>query len=179
MKAKLNKWIDHYRRTAPTPKGSNANGRVRDKFAVVYAAGRLAAHYDILPWPKEIGWAVRACEAAHHRLVRETSPQDPVARVRQYLANRKAMPKVPEGGLHITKAEVEEAPGFRRKTSKGEVFLVSKARFEREFPDARAVLDSLVSRGLLLTQAKRMVAKHTIREGHRDYAYVIKADILG
>lgn len=180
LKARLNRWIDHYRRTAPTPKGSNADGRVRDKFAVVYAAGRLAARYDILPWPKEIGRAVRTCEADHHDFVRKTSPQDPVSRVGQYLeANRKAMLKVPEGGLRIAKSQVEEAPGFRRKTSRGEVFLVSKTRFEREFPDARAVLDSLAGRGLLLTQAKRMVAKQTIREGHRDYAYAFKADILG
>ncbi|MBF0327296.1 MAG: DUF927 domain-containing protein [Alphaproteobacteria bacterium] len=180
LKARLNKWIDHYRDTAPTPTGSNADGRVRDKFAVVYAAGRLAASYDVLPWPKEIGRAVRACEAAHHGFVRQTAHEDPVARVGRYLkANRKAMPRVPEGGLPITRIDVEQARGFRRKTAKGDVFLVPTARFEREFPDTRAALDGLVGRGLLLTQGQRLVSKHTIREGHRDYVYAIKADIVG
>jgi putative DNA primase/helicase len=180
MKAKLLKWIDRYRRKTPTPTGSNADGRVRDKFAVVYAAGRLAASYEVLPWAEEIGRAVRACEAAHHGFVRQTAPEDPVARVGRYLtANRKAMPRVPEGGLPITRIDVEQAPGFRRKTSKGDVFLVATARFEREFPETRAVLDCLVGRGLLLTQGRRLVSKHTVREGYRDYVYAIKVDILG
>lgn len=176
LRARLRGWQDRYRRKAPAAR-TTADGRVQDRFALIYAAGKLAAHYGILPWGDEIGKAVRRFEAGHHHLVRATATPsvDLVAEVRAYLrVNLADMPAVPKGGLRISPEQFEQAPGFCRNGA----FLVTCGRFERAFPNARAILAELEHQGLLLADKGRKVKKHTIRADHRDYAYAIAASIL-
>lgn len=72
-------------------------GRIREKFATIYAAGRLAADYGLLQWPKkELRAALLACLQAHVDLVAGSTPNAPSAvelpleRLRAYVAEHRA-----------------------------------------------------------------------------------------
>ena len=172
-----------YRAMAP---GSSAvDGRITDQFAVVYAAGMLARHYGILPWSlKEIAWAVRSCERAHHQFVAQSQAQlDPITAVRSYITdNLPHFRKVPDPS--ITKQEFERSAGFVYIDRYGaREYPIPPGVFDREFAHLNIMraLRALGAAGLLVRTGAKYVSKVPIRSSAtdgREWVYRIRGTVL-
>src|SRR5271166_450618 len=74
-------YLEHVRRRVLAP--SRDLERIHQKFATIYAAGRLAIRYGILPWRgNELGHALVACERAHVDHVAQFIPAEVAAPAR-------------------------------------------------------------------------------------------------
>lgn len=64
--------------------------RIADIFGLVYAAGSLAAHYDVLPWPRdELKSAVASIYQKHRQAIsNEAFSGDALHHVRTTILNR-------------------------------------------------------------------------------------------
>ena len=79
--------------------------RVHQKFATIYAAGRLAIHFKLFPFSRrELLNAILDCERGHVALVASFggagATQQPVAKLRDYIAtNRRQFANVARGPM--------------------------------------------------------------------------------
>jgi putative DNA primase/helicase len=180
----LQRGMDRYR-AAMASAGSAVDARITDQFAVVYAAGMLARHYGILPWsPKQIAWAVRSSERAHHQFAAGARIKlDPIAAVRSYITNNVArFRKVPDPT--ITDQEFRRSAGFIYIDDNGalEYAIPRKSFAPGVVPlEPNDVLRALDESGFLVRGRDKYVSKVPIRSSAdvgRKFVCRIRGSIL-
>jgi putative DNA primase/helicase len=189
----LVEWLDarikHYMGQAKA-RGA-VDRRIAQRFALVYAAGRLAARYGILPYRQaEILAAVRYCHrhaqseaqvAAPTREPRDGPGDDEL--VRAVAGNVKRLrPGLVDPRRKPSVAEVKAAPGFVHKGKNGTELLFTPAKFSELVCaglDERAVKAALKAAGLLVVQkgGKSSVVRDLPQPLGRMRVISVRADI--
>jgi hypothetical protein len=106
-------------------------GHLRDKFAAIYASGRLARHLGVLPKALNIGQAVRWAWRVSVIQGRQDRP-DPVQTVIAYLDQNRARFSLTPLAATISEAKAARMVGLRHKTTEGDrEYLIPKAAFRR------------------------------------------------
>jgi hypothetical protein len=162
--------------------------RFAERFALAFAAGAIAAEFDIVPWSREmLGKNIRAC----YRAARGRVPD-----AERLLANGLALLRTKlSGGAYIldllrsghkvqwSPEDVEAADAFRRSGPGGAHYLIPSEGFVGWFESpmqANLVLDELDRLGFLLKLQPRLktiqVAIHGVN-GRRRY-YGIREAVL-
>src|SRR4051794_37770244 len=110
--------------------------RIAQRFALVYAAGRLAARYGILPYPRaEILAAVRYCHRHAYSEARAAVPTDEPRPSQEQLVRavagnvKRLHPGLVDPGRKPSVAEVKAAPGFVHRGKNGTELLFTPAKF--------------------------------------------------
>jgi putative DNA primase/helicase len=164
----------------------NVSGEARlgQYFCLVYAAGCLAAKYEVLPWSRSvIAEAVRrAYDAQLHS--RSVEKPDPVGRVRRYIEKhrgdfidvRRHRPKIGD-------EDFAAGPGFLTETGHGDLcFAFASPHFRTAFKvggSAEPTLYALKAAGLLRHDKGKLTTKQPIRANKaRDRVYCVIAAIL-
>jgi hypothetical protein len=158
LQARIEELMAQFRRTAKIEHAAGPDKRRADLFALIYAAGRLAVEWKIVPWtPKQVGRAIRrcyqdACEPQSSPLLAEG-----IETVRERLASpamldlRKHKPGTPD--------EVEAADGvIRIWRDQPAQACVKSDRFREWFKSAaqqQQIVRHLTQAGALDVNAKR------------------------
>jgi hypothetical protein len=190
----------YLRRTSSAVQGREAEA-VASRFALVYAAGRLAAAYKILPWSwREILAAVRYChehacveaEAAAPAL-RAAPAADEVGNgggerlellVAEYVARHRAAFLDLRRFRGASLLRMQAAPGFLRERQDGELeLLLLPAKFRQavcDGRDPRAVVEALRRHDLIrLDQGgKTTIPRDLPPPLHRTRVVCLKGEIL-
>ena len=190
----LRKRIEAYsRRARLAGRGPEAES-VTARFALVYAAGCLAAEYEVLPWSrKEILAAVRhchrrACADADASAGTATTPMSKPRVSQEQLVRAVAgsivrlHPGLVDPRRKPSVAEVKAAPGFVHRGKNGTELLFRPAVFREVVCaglDERAVIAALKAEGLLVTHAggKSSVVRELPEPLGRTRVMAVKADI--
>jgi hypothetical protein len=152
------KWLEcrmeFYLKKAGISGWDGPQARVARRFALVYAAGRLAQKYKILPWKwEEMFEAVHRChESVPHELYHP--PLSGAEHVAEYIRSKRTRfidLETFDGAM--TKKEVLEAPGliYTRQNGQRE-YLFSSQQFRKTVcagVTAKSVIADLKSRGLI------------------------------
>jgi hypothetical protein len=128
------------------------SARVRNAFALTYAAGRLARDWGILP--KAWGPLLPAILTVY-RSVQPPSRKKPTAldRIKAYREkHRSEIVRASALSKPYTRAEFDTAAGFTRKGQAGEELLVPSTRLKAEFPDHVEVMRELRRQGVAKTE---------------------------
>lgn len=157
LKEWLTERMNRYLKGMKLQAAGEAEARVATRFALVHAAGCLAARYEVLDWTKE---EIRQAVARCHRLMifdpaghGSREPEDGVALVRGRLRRRlKDFIEVKPGDRALG-AEASSAIGFvHSRNGRSKEFLIEHDRFRDEicgsWPPAR-VLKELERAGFL------------------------------
>jgi hypothetical protein len=135
-------------------------GRFAERFALAYAAGRLAIGWDILPWRgRELLDAVVATYQVSRSVVpQETSTTDIVAKICAGLRDRSRIHDLRSTTQHTIGPNVNEADGFIKQDKQGVYYAVKRAAFERwvgKNVDLASLGKQLLQDGYLITEARR------------------------
>jgi hypothetical protein len=169
-----------------THRRASVDARVIYCFALVYAAGRLAQDYGILPWdPNWILWSVATCQNAHFAATEAIpTPEHMLRAFVQYLRNNyQDIRPIPDPT--ITGDVFQKLPGllWTRKDGSKEL-VISRAALKRATPfDCDRVLAAVAAYGFLIGDIDGRMSKAPVRGSSRDEdrfrCYRIKYEILG
>lgn len=152
--SKIEKYMESFlARMAPK---SGREGCLPDAFAMIYAAGRLAADYDVVPWDKKDVFASVA--AIYRRSIRASSSVEEVAeRALETLDGKRrdslVFPQVDQG-QRVPKSARGSLWGIRRKVGGHRAVCLLADRLDRLIPvDLQAPVKAIwVGQGILLTR---------------------------
>jgi putative DNA primase/helicase len=136
--------------------------RFAKRFALAYAAAKLAIKYNIVPWDaKMVARAIKACYLAARAAVPDADQwrTDGLARLRAQLRREESILDLKRSGhkVYWTREQAQAAQVFRRSGPEGVHFLVKTATFQSWFNsplEASIVLDELVRRGCLIKSGR-------------------------
>ncbi len=163
--------------------------RAENAFALIYAAGRLAQQYGLVPWDdKTINTAIKWAYLNHHRSYAKNRPLSPVLKIKNYiLKNRRKFLRLSDAGAEYDKLldpEFENVLGFIQ----GNKYIIPKNRFLKEFyPDRmghkKKVIDDDVCSYLDVeangAQKRRLCKRMKVRSNRvRDEVFVIREKIF-
>jgi putative DNA primase/helicase len=168
---------------------SGPMSRMAKYFALVYAAGRLANHYDVLPWKRrDMFQAVTKC---HQRLIvppefsNPHTPQRSITTVRDYIRRLKGtFINLDTHSGPLTKRDLADAAGIVHKRRGGEPeYLFAPLRFDSHVCGelaSEAVFQHLKNADLLYqhTGGKRTVPRDFPNPLGRDRVIAVKSEIL-
>ena len=180
LKAKLQRSITTFVEATGVDRNDGAAMRVVNAFAAVYAAGRLARSYGVLPkaW-RSLRAALLPCY--QRSLALRAGLEARVAdRVQAYITNHRTdLLNLDEAKPpRLSVAELSVHPGFLRTRRGRRELMMTRGRFNQSFPpDPRQLLRALKQQGRLRTDGGRQEtfqAKRTVREGHKDRMICIR-----
>ena len=134
----LKKRGDYYLKAAKAQfDGTGRNlSQIHERFSTIYAAGRLAQRFEILPWtPNKLRKALLACEKAHIELTQRAPQQisraTPLQRLQAYVQKHKAdFPKLKKSSP-ATHGKSSSAPGYRNTHAGKLEYLFTKSQFNQ------------------------------------------------
>jgi hypothetical protein len=175
--------MERFRPRLPVDDGDSAQARIREHFVTVYAAGRLALRYDLLPWSsKHLSEAVIACHAANRQcLTARAVKVDLIARLIAYIrANLDSFVDVRTKPAAPEIASV--APRFITSSEGRKEYAFRYAAFANIFGDKRMVKEAvrrLSERGFLVRDKDRPQVKRRLEKGRDpERVYAVSASIL-
>jgi len=120
--------------------------RVAEKFAIIYAAGKLARKYGILPAEfKSIGRHVIECFRQHLLSVSvpDNRESDSQSIIKAYYERHKAnIIILPHGHASISEDDYENSPGFIMSSNKGKpLLIVSQRKLSSKLPEGLSATD--------------------------------------
>jgi hypothetical protein len=155
--------------------------RVLDKFALVYAAARLARNFDILPIRRP-GPAVLSIYRRHvaqrDQTRRSTNNGDALRKVQDYFhRHREHFYDLSHGYPKLSGEEFKTAPGFVLRKGGSTWLLVSAARWSATFPaNAKQLLVGLQDAGKLKATEGFQWQTKVRKSEKKDRVYAIKLD---
>ncbi len=177
---RIQRRMDNFKRRAEVDPNNGEQGRVADKFAVVYAAASLAYRWRILPI-QNIGDSILA---VYRRTVSEGRASAPrgnakraIDRVREYLESRRDdVVNLDNRLVDMTTPQIDAVPGFLINKLGVQWALFRKSAFEHAFGgDAARLLTELESEGLLRRASDGRQTQMKIRlSSPKDRVYCIK-----
>jgi hypothetical protein len=153
LSARLRRHIAEFKRRAGTSQTDGAADRVLTKFALVFAAVRLARYWRILPISLS-GKAVLTVYQRHlaqRAYANRTLKTDAIARVREYVQRtRSKLIDFSDDYPKLSDEEFKAAPGFVLRKGGSTWLLVSTPRWSSEFAtQGKAMLEELKAQGRL------------------------------
>ncbi len=137
--------------------------RFAERFALAYAAGRLAIEWEIVPWSqRELLDALVTTYAAARSVVRlaegrEKSTNEIIADIRMHLRDRSRIRDLRLTARHKGGPTVEDADGFIKEDEHGVYYAVKKAALARwvgENVDLTSLGKQLLDGGYLITDKR-------------------------
>jgi hypothetical protein len=162
---KLKAYMDRFIDEAPVPESGSALGRIRRRFAVVYASAALAIDYGILPWKKKPTLRdIKACfDDAIDQLTTATSSakvaveEEEEALIQEFRTRVSGTKFIDRAGA--TAKQLRSAAGIRQANRRGNVEYLLFARVMNEwFPEVatrKRLAAALEGRGLLKTGRRK------------------------
>lgn len=159
LRSAIEKHITTFRLKARVDQNDGAAAKVADAFGLVYAAGKLAQRWGIVPDVWRCGSAVLTCYTCH--LMRRA----PNRRFEDRLEALAAHP----GTMHLRKgskapeaAEIKAGCAFIRHRSVGRELVVRQRAVEQMFPDWRMVSKRPEVQSLLIRDGEHLTTKRTL-----------------
>jgi hypothetical protein len=184
LRAWLRDRVDWMRKKLGVDENSGVEARIADSFCLVYAAGRLAREYGVVPSSWQVSAVILHCYELNRRFRKvQKAKADHVECLRSFIGkNRHKFIDVREG-LSVSDKEYRTALGFVT-ASKGEPYeyAFDPARFERRFGRSgqlNAVLEALDRAGFLKHDTDKRTVKRSIPAGKaRKRVYCISGKVL-
>ena len=188
----LKKRGDYYLKAAKAQfDGTGRNlSQIHERFSTIYAAGRLAQRFEILPWtPNKLRKALLACEQAHieltQRAPQQISRETPLQRLQAYVQKHKAdFPKLKKSSP-ATHGKSSSAPGYRNTHAGKLEYLFTKSQFNQIAGGAslaQALKSELKERGWIESTGKfgsyRYAVKRALKGGRRPYFVAISPKVV-
>ncbi len=187
LRATLKAWIAKFEKAVGAQFLGNELGRVVPKFGLVYAAGRLAQRYGVLPWsPKRILRTVIKVFNQSRAHQAESGGGDPKGRIIEFITKHgPGLPKIREGRPAKSSAKLLRGPGvfYRRKDGIVEYCFLPQqlARILGGAGSLKAAQSELVSSGLLKVEGgskPRVRSRRRLVEGRRSRVFCIDRDAV-
>lgn len=195
LKEKLEEYEREFREKCRLRPSVYVRGRAENAFALIYAAGRLACDYKVLPW--EVIVVRQSVLRAFHNYSSFHAKNKSVPAlemVQKYLKkNAKNLVEVPAWGKKpkISKKEFSSIPGFIKLKNGQKEYLIPKWQFEIQFCAGSSVSQIVTQLqpylktepngkgegrvGQKIRNYKRIVVRSN---SDRDDFYVLKSDIM-
>ena len=181
LKKRLLSYADQFLGEAGVPDTDGIARRRAAKFATIYAAGRLACEWGILPF-EGVGASVMAVFRRAEALrgtAQVTAPPAAIDRIGQHAEARRAdivdLDAVEPPSL--SGQALEQAPGFFKRFGGRRYLLVRSHQLERLFGiDLRRTLQELRAQGRLLASDKLQYQYRVRQETKHDRVYAIALD---
>lgn len=175
--AKLGKWIREFRDAAAIDQNQGSAVRTADSFALIYAAGKLARAYDILPKDWRCKTAVLAC---YHQHVQEKrlatgAPIDQVGAfaARAGVADLRRFIQLPD----LTDGEVRAAAGFLLRGQGRNEFVIHPTAFQ-DAGGTKALMRVLRAEDIAICDGPTFTTKRKVRSNKAwDRLYVFRLDV--
>jgi hypothetical protein len=151
--------IFHGRAKVPVP-NNGWEGRFADRFALAYAAGRLAIEWGILPWSRQelLDAVVTVYHASRSVVPKQTSIANIIARIFTGLRDTSRILDLRSTAQHTAGPSVDEADGFIKKNQRGVYYVIKPAALERwvgKNVDLAVLVEKLLDDGHLITEKGR------------------------
>lgn len=170
------KWYARAIRTAAEEQGLRVLQRPADRFASVYAAGRLAEQLGVLPWPrKPMGQAVLACHLDALKAVQPflnkpsaayVSPREGLKRLQTYVReNRSQFVNLDKRPLDRTKQPFGKAVGYAASFNDQKWFYFEASQFKQIVggeSTAYGLIDWLRTKSLIARSAKAITIQRPV-----------------
>ncbi|WP_426051632.1 DUF927 domain-containing protein [Brevundimonas sp. SL161] len=136
---RLGEWSRTFERRALPPAPTGSQVRTASNFGLVYAAGKLAQAYGVLPKEWSCGPAVLACYEAHmlHKSMAFGRPEE---RIRAYAAQPDVLSTLPSS---LTQDQLRASAGLLVRERKYDELWVSPEVFADRMADAVALMKQL------------------------------------
>lgn len=180
LKSKIERSMARFMEAADVAPDDHAAWRRAQSVAIIFAAGRLAADWGVIP--------IKGIKAALVECYRRSTPTSPTSsasplnahvRVHDYVrANKAELEDLDQADLrNRRRVQLDSMPGFLKTIRGRRCLLVRAKRWEAEFgSDARAMLQELRRNGLLVAQ-KGFQEQTRIRKNRpKDRVYAIVLD---
>jgi len=177
LRKRIEGYIEWFRRDVGVDRNDGVALRVVDAFGLVYAAGRLARRYGILPKALEYKKAVRACYRHHLASVQQRPFNDRLIA----LARRPGVIDLDKGYPDLTDEQLAEVPAFLRTNQAGEREIVLRQQqLKRAFPDWTAIATTEEVQLSLAKHRNRRGSQCKIRAGKpKERVYIFRLDAAG
>lgn len=183
-KARIQEYVDNFLNLAEIPQ-TGWEHRFAKRFALAYAAGKLAIEFQILPWSEKI---VKDACLECHQVAREAIPDYELllsasfSNLRQKLSKRKLFRDLRSEKAKDGDPTDKKVCGFIKEDKSNGVFYAVKPKFFRKWckdVSHRAVSKKLEFHGHLITSAGKPTKQVLISgiKGKRRY-YCIKKSLL-
>lgn len=158
---------------------------LRDKFAAIYATGRLAKDLGVLPKTVSIKRAVRWAWEVAVPAPSQSETVDPIKAVADYIRKNRGHFRRTPLPAQVSLAKAERMPGFKHESADGDrAYLIPKAAFGRAFNamgGSATVMRILFAKGFAKAEdapSGKFKVKRYLRPGLRMRVFCISASIL-
>jgi hypothetical protein len=172
LKRRIEHLMARFRKLAGVDQNNGSAIRVADAFGLVYAAGKLAVGYEVLPSAVDCEEAALACYRQH---IQGAQPTQPFAERLKAVLEEPTTTKLADKGAKLKKKQLAAASAITLPGPQGRELLIPDDKIEAVFPDWLSIRRQAAVTSLLMRDGRHLSKKRSLtKDGTRKRFYCFR-----